>query len=239
MSNELKPKEQENERIETIESADNNSVESFIKKYKMQLIIALGAIIVIAVVAVVWFGSFSSSEDQASLQFSRVLPYYENNDWEKALKGDKNKKVRGESVLGLEYIVQEYKSTEAGKLAALYAGRCLVELDKAKEAEKYFEIATGSNSNTVKQGAYSALAMLKELNNNPAEAAKLYEQAAGFAIEKEVKARLLLYSAINYTKAKEKEKAVKNYQEAIGLSEYSEYGDMAKIGLTELGIIID
>jgi len=239
MNKEKQINQQENEHFDTEQVSTEKGIETFIKKYKIQIISAIVLIAVVAVIAVFWLSSGDAKEEKASLYLSRIMPEYDGGNYEVALKGDKNKRVRGEKVYGLEYIVNEYKGTESGKIAALYAGKSLMELDKNNEALEYFEIASESNSTIIKQGAFTAIATIYELQNKHKEAAEMYLKAAGFAIEKEVKARLLLYSAINFAKAKDKENAIKNYREIIGISEFSEYGDMAKMGLTEFGIVID
>lgn len=239
MDKEKQFNELESEETDTKKLSGDNGVDNFIKKYKIQIISLIGIIAVIAIIAVFWFSTGSKDEEKASLYLSRIMPLYDGGNYEMALKGDNTKKVRGEKVYGLQYIVREFNNTESGKIAAMYAGKCLLELDKSTEAIKYFENATGSSSSVIKQGAYAAIAVIKEQQNKHKEAAESYLKAAGFAIEKEVKARLLLYAAINFNLAKDKENAVKNYKEVIGLSEFSEYGDYAKMGLTELGIVID
>lgn len=239
MDKEKQFNEQDNEEFDSEQVSTNNGVETFIKKYKIQLIFLVGLIAVVAIIAVFWFGSGSAKEEKASLYLSRIMPVYDSQSFETALKGDKTRKVRGEMIYGLEYIANEFSGTESGKIAAFYAGKCYMELDKNNEALKYFETATGSSSSIIKQGVYSAIAVIKEHQNRPNEAAEMYLKAAGFAIEKEVKARLYLYAAMNYSKVKDKQNAEKNYKEVIGLSEFSEYGDFAKMGLTELGIVID
>lgn len=239
MDKEKQFNEQDNEEFDTEQVSTDKGVETFIKKYKIQLISLIGLIAVVAIIAVFWFSSGNTKEEKAALYLSRVIPIYDSGNYEAALKGDKNVKVRGEMIYGLEYIAKEFSGTESGKIAALYAGKSLLELDKINEALEYFETASGSSSSVIKQGAVSAMAVVKEQQNKPKEAAELYLKAAGFAIEKEVKARLYLYAAINFGKAKDKENAEKNYREVIGLSEFSEYGDFAKMGLTELGIVID
>jgi len=239
MNTEKQIEQQNNEEIDIEQVSTEKGIETYFKKYKIQIISIIGLIAVIAIISVFWFRSGSEKEEKASLYLSRIISEYDSGNYETALKGDKNKKVRGEGVFGLEYIANEYRSTEPGKIAALYAGKCLMELNKNIKALEYFEVASESNSPVIKQGAFTAIATIYEFQNKLKDAAEMYYKAAGFAIEKEVKARLLLYSAMNYAKINDKENAIKNYREVIGLSEFSEYGDMAKMGLTELGIVID
>ncbi len=219
--------------------AENSKVENFIKKNKVPVIAGAVIVVVAIIAAVFWFGNSQGKENEASLLLSRSMLIFDSGDYQKALDGDKTLKVRGESVYGLKYIADKFSGTESGKLAAMYAGKCLIELNKAKEAEEYFEIAAGSEAFAVKQGSFSGMAVVAEHEKEFGKAAELYEQAAGYAIEKEVKAKLLLYSAINYNEAKNSEKAISNFKQVVGLSQFSEFGDIAKYNLTKLGIEID
>ncbi len=234
---EIKMQNADENTSETV--AENSKVENFIKKNKVQVIVGALIVVAVIVVAVFWFGNSDDKENEASLLLSRSMLIYDSGDYEKALAGDKSIKVRGESVLGLKYIADKFSGTESGKLAAMYAGKCLVELDKAKEAEEYFEIAAASEAFAVKQGSFTGMAVVAENEKEFGKAAELYEQAAGYAVEKEVKAKLLLFSALNYSEAKNSEKAIANFKQVVGLSQFSEFGDVAKYNLTKLGIEID
>lgn len=234
---EFKMKNADENTSETV--AESSNIENFIKKNKVSVIIGAVIVVIVIIAAVFWFGNSSDKESEASLLLSRTMPIYESGDYQKALDGDKTLKIRGESIYGLKYIADKFSGTESGKLAALYAGKCMLELEKAKEAEEFFEIAAGSESFAVKQGSYSGMAVVAEHEKEFGKAAELYEQAAGYAIEKEVKARFLLYSALNYNESKNSEKAIANFKQVVGLSQFSEFGDIAKYNLAKLGIEID
>jgi tetratricopeptide (TPR) repeat protein len=230
----------ENEELsEAIELQEDSGVESFVKKNKNLLI---GAIVIVAIVAVaiVFFVKSSAQKaEEASLKLSRILPYVEQENYAKALEGDKATKIRGEAVIGLAQIVEDYSGTDAGKLAALYAGNCCLSLNRAKEAEKYFETAQNSNSFVVIQGANAGIGKVYEMEGKFSEAADYYKNAAEYAAEDEVKARYSLYAGLCYEKAKNKENAIEKFKEVVNLSPMSEFSDLAKEGLTRLGTIID
>lgn len=227
------------ELTEANEIQEESGLESFVKKNRNYLIGAVVIIALIAISAVFLFKSSTEKSEEASLKLSRVLPYYEQEQFMNALNGDKTRKMRGEAIVGLVKIVDDYEGTDAGKLAALYAGNCYLNLNKAKESVKYFEIASGSNSFIVMEGANAGLGKAEELQGKLKEASSSYEKAAEYAGEDEVKARYYLYSALCYEKGKDKENAIKFFQEVVNLSPQSEFSDMAKAGLTRLGIIID
>lgn len=229
-----------NEELSEINDIKEESgVESFVRKNRNLLIGAI-VIVVIAAIAIVFFVRNSAQKaEEASLKLSRILPYVEKEDYTRALDGDKNIKIRGEVLVGLTKIAEDYSGTDAGKLAALYAGNCFLNLNKAKQAEKYFETAQNSNSFVVIQGANAGLGKVCEIEGKYSEAADYYMNAAEYAAEDEVKARYTLYAGLCFEKIKKNEKAIENFKEVINLSPMSEFSDMAKEGLTRLGTIID
>lgn len=202
---------------------------------------AVGVIVLVVLVFVVrYFVSKSEEEmeDKASVAISRVLPYLEVADYQKALYGDKTKKVRGENVVGLIEIVNNYKGTPQGKAAALYAGNCLLQINKYTEALEYFKIALDSKSNIVLEGASAGLAVTYESIKNYSEAAKYYELASTYALPTSVKNRYMYFAALCFEKIVDKAKAEKLYRQIIGDNQ-SEFVGLSKAGLVRLGIIIE
>jgi tetratricopeptide (TPR) repeat protein len=239
-------KEDKNKLVEAeeiVEEATNiqeeSGIESFLKKYKNQVIVGAIILVVVVIAGVFLFNSSAKKEEQASLYFSRIEPYVEQGNYEIALKGDDKITVRGEKLKGLIYVVNEYKGTTSGKLAALFAGNCLVNLKKYNEAKEYFEIALDNDSPVVKQGANAGLGNVYEFKKDYKEASDYYKKAAEYAADNEVKGQFVLYAAMCLEKAKDTEKAVANYKEVLNLVPNSEMSDIAKQGLTRLGIVID
>jgi tetratricopeptide (TPR) repeat protein len=229
-----------NEELSEVNDIQEESgVESFIKKNKNMLIGAVVLVAIVAVAVVFFVKSSAGKSEEASLKLSRVLPYYEQEQYAKALSGDNEMKVRGEKIVGLTQIVADYSGTDAGKLAALYAGNCCLNLKKNKQAEDYFETAMNSSSFVVIQGANAGLGKVFEAEGKYDKAAESYENAAEYAIEDEVKARFYLYAGLCYGKLNKKEKAVSNFKEVVNLSPVSELSEVAKQELSLLGIIID
>ncbi|OGU60660.1 MAG: hypothetical protein A2X64_08010 [Ignavibacteria bacterium GWF2_33_9] len=227
------------ELSEGVEILEEQGAESFIKKYR-NLIIGGIVIVVIAALAIVFFVKSSETKSQeASLKLSRILPYMENGQYELALAGDKTIKIRGESLVGLKKIVADYSGTEAGMLAAFNAGICCSNLDKAKEAEEYFEIALNSSSPLIIQGANAGLGGVKESQSKFVTAAEYYVTASEVAVDDDAKARYGLYAGICFEKANKNDQAIARYQEVLNLGANSDISDYAKTGLTRLGIIID
>lgn len=178
------------------------------------------------------------NENKASVNLSRVMQYYSIGDYQKALYGDSLAKVRGESIIGLVKIVDEYGGTESGKIAALYAGECFKELKKYVEAKEYYEIALKSKSNLVKEGANAGLGTICEYQGDYKEAIKYFEKASNLSDVVTSKDRYLFYAALNYEKIGEKEKAINIFKDIIGRNK-SEFAGFSKSGLARLGTIIE
>jgi len=239
MANNNIEKDMNNEELvqENIPS-DSNSL-NFIQKNSKIIIIASVAVIVI--VAVFAFIRNKNQEDSltASNLISRVLPYYEKADYQKALDGDPGKTFLGEPVKGLKFIASEYSGTEQGKIASFYVGNILLSTSKYTEAIKYFEDASGSDSKEVQVGAMVGKAACIETEKKYDEAAKLYEDASKMIINDELKSRYSFYAGYAYEKAGKKDLAEKIYREITLSSKFSEFAQMAKEGLVRIGTIIE
>lgn len=199
--------------------------------------------VAVALIAIVGFWLYRSSDfgdsPEASLALSRIMPYVEAGDMQKALNGDPTKKVRGEDVLGLAAIVDQYSSSHAGKTAALHAAIASLSLKKTDDAKRYFEIAEGSSSSYVAAGAQAGLASVKESEGDYVGAAELYEKAVVSSENSGAKDKYEYYAGMCYEKSGDKVKAQKMYENLLAEFEFSEFAGEAKAGLTRLGIVVE
>lgn len=225
---------------ETVDSEDILDNTQNILQRKKNLIIGISAIVVIVIAGIFYFiSSHNAAEEEASLSLSRVMPFYQQNDYERALNGDASVTIRGVALMGLKTIADEYSSTDAGKVAALLAGNALISTQKPDEAEKYFDIAASSKGDDVKAGANAGMASCKEFAGKFDEAAKLYEKAAELSPLDAVKSRYQYYAALCYEKIGNKDKAESLYRSLISEFQFSEFSASAKKGLIRLGTIIE
>ncbi len=217
-------------------------IQAFVQKNQKTInIVALSVIGIVVIIFVLRFFVLKSTEEKenkASVALSRILPYIDAADYNKALYGDKAKKVRGENVIGLIEIVEKYGGTPQGKLAALYAGNCFLQLNKYREAIDYFEKASKAKAAIVKEGANAGKAASYEFLKDYRNAAKHWELAAELALPIGVKDRYRYFAALCYEKINQKDKAEAFYREIIGNNQ-SEFVGLAKAGLVRLGTIID
>ncbi|MDA3844619.1 MAG: hypothetical protein PF588_09665, partial [Candidatus Kapabacteria bacterium] len=122
----------ENENIEESQSAPQEKQNLVIrtqnymaKNGKKLLVTAVVSILLIVVLSMVW-NNYQASADQdmedAAVATNRVMKFYAAGEYEKALNGDDTKTIRGEKIIGLTEIADNYAASIQGKTAALYAG---------------------------------------------------------------------------------------------------------------------
>ncbi|MGE5481082.1 MAG: hypothetical protein ACM3U1_11735 [Chloroflexota bacterium] len=241
-SKDLSQEDYDNEGLDNEIDNDGDveqTARNFLQKRQRTLIII--GIALVAVIGIIFYLKHRSDENNkaASIALSRVMPYYNSGAYEAALKGDPRARVRGEQIIGLAQIADEYSSTDAGKLAALLAGNAYLAGGKADDANRYFDIASKAESEIVEKGAAAGRAAALELKGSWGEAAKLYEEAANFSKENRSKTRYMLYAGLCYERAKDNANAEKAFRAAIDYDETGELATYAKQGLTRLGMKIE
>jgi tetratricopeptide (TPR) repeat protein len=186
--------------------------------------------------------SGESDRIRASVEISRILPFYNAYDYQHALYGDSTHKVRDEEIIGFIEIYERHSSTEQGKSAALYAGNCFMYMGKYEDAEKYFEKASDASSNLVLEGAFAGIAVSKEALGDLNGAIQNYEKALEHTTIPLSHNRYQYFMALIYEKNGDKEKAGNLYKTIINenlIENKSEYVPFAKSGLVRLGMEIE
>lgn len=205
-------------------------------------LVGIAVVAILAIVGAFYYFSYTNTKnlEESATALSRIRPYFEQGEWQKALVGgDSVPMVRGEKVMGLKEIADQYGSTPSGKLASLLAGESLINLKKATEARVYFEKATDSESEVVKKGGYAGMGVCYENENNLAEAVKQYEKAAELSLEPSSKARFMFYSALCYERMGENSKAEPLLLDLVGNKDYLEFANLANAALVRIGTKIE
>lgn len=199
---------------------------------------------VIVVVAAFFFiknmieSNAAEKKEAASVSLARVLPFYTEGDYEVALKGNPSIYIRGEKLIGLSEIADAYEGLDEGKVAGLYAGNSLLNLNRFEESKKYFDIALKSKSKTVLEGANAGMAVALESLKDYANAGKYYTEAAELALTAGLKNRYMFFAAVCIEKSGNKEKAIEMYREII-IEAGSEFVGLSKARLIRLGTVIE
>ena len=156
-----------------------NKSEAFVLKYKKPLLIALVAIIVIVAGAILVKNYvLEPRAEKASTILAKGQEYFNAEDFEKALNGDKAK------FPGFVAVADEYSSTDAGNLAKLYAGLSYANLGKLKEAEAQLDGYSASDDAIVSPAAQAALGNVQASLNKLDDAVSSLKKAAKMADSK-------------------------------------------------------
>ncbi|PKL85468.1 MAG: hypothetical protein CVV22_07870 [Ignavibacteriae bacterium HGW-Ignavibacteriae-1] len=238
---ELEKENYMNEGDSSVDEASEvrNPAENFIQKYSKPIIIV--SIVVIALVAFLLYMRYQANENEIKVAtlMTRIVPYFQAGDFDKALNGDPDKTYLGEKVLGLKHIADEYQSTSQGKIASLYVATIYADKAEYDNAMSYFEKASKSDANIIQMGGMAGIASVHEQKGNLKEAAQNYQSAAELAEDDNTKSRYSFYAALCFEKAGDKDKAEEIFRTIIDENQLTEFTPLAKAGLIRIGTIIE
>ncbi len=239
MSNNNSQEELENENVRSSVQQDKG-VNNFVQKYSKVIILSAVAIIVIVGLVLFIRSNNAKNEANAAKALSRIEKYYLEGSYENALNGnDSLPTVRGEKIVGLVKIVEEYGSTAAGERAALYAADCYFNLKKTSDAKIYYEKILKSDIDVIKTGGLAGTAACNEIDKNYSEAAENYLKAAELIPDDMQKLRYMYFAGLCKEKLGDTEAALKIYRDIVNLNKYGEFNNLAKSGLVRLGTDIE
>ncbi|MBS5796340.1 MAG: hypothetical protein KH100_03365 [Dysgonomonas mossii] len=146
--------------------------ERFIEKYQKQLLIGIGAIVVV-VSAFLAYNYFivGPKTTEAQVAMFRGEQYFRAGQDSLAVFGDKN------GYVGFESIISDYGSTKAGKLAKLYAGICYANMGNYEKGLEYLKDYRGSDK-IISQLANGAIGDCLDNLGKSDEAVSYYIKAA-------------------------------------------------------------
>ncbi len=202
----------------------------FFEKNKKHVYTAL-TILVIAVAGIILLVNRNKANNEnAGVAITLIKRAYENNDFQQAISGDTLGNIKG-----LQYIVDEYGSTENGQTAKLMLANCYYNLRDFDKAEKYYKDYSGSNP-VLKASAVAGEASVSEARQKFDEAGKSYEKAAALDAKNPFNDQYLFYAAKSYLKANDSKKArdlfdkiKKDYPKSKYVAESEKYKGMLNI----------
>lgn len=199
------------------------------------------AVVVTAIIGGMYYYMSTAAEanQEAALHLSRIRPAFEAGEFESALTADTISPVGQDEVMGLLEISDQYGDTDAGKVAALMAGNCLVNLGRYDEARSLFQTAQSTSSTIVEVGAMQGLASCAEASGDLSGAGDLYEQAAKRGLKTGLEAPCFFKAGLCYERSGETEKATELYKTVAKQYKTSEVAPSAQTGLARLGMAID
>jgi len=197
---------------------------------------AIGVVLIAAIAGIWWWvGQQKANSDHAATYLSRVVGYYYNDDYRHAIDGDKQRKVDGDPLYGLRYIVENYGSTVSGRQATIMLGTAYYELGKYDSASREFEAAS-SDYPIVKASIEAGRAAIFEHSGNKMEAAKLFESAAMRDETNPLDADYLISAARDYEAENKKDDAVRLYRKIAEDYPSSEFDDAARRELLKMNV---
>ncbi len=177
---------------------------SFLFKYQKQILIAVGALVVI--VGGIWAYKtlyMEPKNHEAQVALFRGEQYFQNRQDSLALYGD------GNGYIGFEAVINDYGSTKAGDIAKYYAGISNLRMGKYDQAITHLKGFSGSDEML----AYAAKGALGDCYANTGkleDAAKCFVDAAKGADNQ-------LLTPVFYKKAANAYRELKNYDKVIEL----------------------
>ncbi|MEO8665675.1 MAG: tetratricopeptide repeat protein [Ignavibacteria bacterium] len=167
----------------------------FFENNKKHVYTAL-TILVIAVAGIILFVNKKKANNEiAGVEVGKIRPVYQANNFQQAVNGDSLGISKG-----LQFIVDEYGSTENGEMGKIMLANSYFNLRDFDKAEKYYKDYSGSNK-LLKVSAIAGQASVLEAKNNYVDAAKEFEKAAGMDKENPFVDQYLFYAAKDYYRA--------------------------------------
>lgn len=197
--------------------------------------IGLGLLALLCV-GLFFFLGRGKENDRALLELARIRPYYERGEYMIAISGDSSKIFNGEKVRGLRQIVDDYRGTPAGKVAALLLGNSYLGVGQPAQANAAFEIAAGAGETLVTSAAHAGLASVAEAASRYDEAAKEFAKAASEDRLELNTPQYILNAARNYERAGKKDEAIEHYKTVTTRFPQSQANAQAHLALARLGV---
>lgn len=202
-----------------------NKSEAFVMKYQKPLLGSLVAILVI-IAGIIAVNNYviKPRAEKASTLLAQGQDYFNKEDFEKALNGDKAE------FPGFAVIAEDYSSTDAGNLAKLYAGLCYAQLGKMEDAEKYLEKWSPADDQMVSPAALGALGNVQASLKKVDDAIATLKKAAALADNNSLSPTLLIQAGELLESQGKKAEALKlytevkeNYVNSMAYSEIDKY----------------
>lgn len=179
---------------------------SFVEKYRKQIYIYLGVLVVLAAAVYFYISNQSKNNEKANTELARVMDLYNQGAFQEAIEGR-----QGTNITGLKKIVDQYGSTENGETAKIFLGNAYNYLGKFDEAFKAYDDYSGS-IDELKAAALAGKAGVYEAKKEFEKAASAYKDAAHISKTNVMNGEYLLNSGINFLKANMKEKALEQFK---------------------------
>jgi len=135
-----KKEEKKHDELVNVEHA-LTSTEAFIEKYQKQILMGVGAVVLVVLVALSFRNFYlQPREIAAENEMYKSQAFFAKDSFRLALNG------AGAESIGFKAISSDYGITNSGKLAAAYAGICYYKLGQYQDAVKYLSQFDGKDT---------------------------------------------------------------------------------------------
>ncbi|MCX6121994.1 MAG: tetratricopeptide repeat protein [Ignavibacteriales bacterium] len=160
----------------------------------------------LVIIGFLWSKSRADSNLKATAMLAKVTPYYDEGRYDLAING-----VPQEGTQGLQAVVDEHGSTQAGEIAKLYLANSYFALKSYDKALNTYDDISVSDK-MITASAYAGMAACYEAKSDFSHAASYFEKAASKNMTVMQGPENLQRSATNYAAAGKKEKAIELLQ---------------------------
>ena len=181
--------------------------EAFINKYKMQIIAAIVAVIVIVGGSIIYqtYVAEPRAKEAAEAIF-KAQAYFAAAEYDKAIDGDEM------GNMGFKQIIDEFGGTPSANIANAYTGLALAQSGRYEEAIPYLKAFDGDDA-LVGPGVLSALGNCYANTGDLNAAASKFMEAAKKASNNTISPYNLLQAGLIYEQQGKKAEALKAYTE--------------------------
>jgi tetratricopeptide (TPR) repeat protein len=160
----------------------------------------------LVVIGFLWSRSRADSNQKATAMLAKISKYYDEGRYDLAING-----VPQEGTQGLQAVVDEHGSTNAGEIAKLYLANSYFALKNYDKALGVYDDISISDK-MITASAYAGMAACYEAKGAFSDAASYFEKAASKNMTSMQAPENLQRAATNYAAIGKKEKAVELLQ---------------------------
>lgn len=182
------------------------NAQKFFFENQVKILIGVG-VLAIVVVAVILLGNKRANDNiLASGLVSKVIPIYDQNQFQEAIDGDAKNQITG-----LKSIVDKYGSTEQGETAKIMLANCYFNTGNFEAAFENYKDYGGSNP-ILKATSLAGQAAYYETKKEYAKAVDLYKEASKISEIDPSNSEYLLKAGVNLLQLGKKEEAKKIFE---------------------------
>lgn len=205
-------------------------VQNFVReRSKIISWISIG-VIAIVVFGYIYFTNKKSENIQASVELSKVLPLYEQQQYKLAIEGDPTTRTPG-----FKNVASSFSGTNSADVANLYLGNCYLYTGQYDNAIAAYE-SSNPAGDILKSGVFAGLGAAYEAKKDYKKAAEYFEKAALKFKDDQISADRLVQSARNYALSGDKSKAKELYETIKNEYKSPRYSREMDKYVAELGI---